>query len=510
MSMIVSAAVLVCASAGFIEYGLVSFRRVAAAQLATNADIIAINVTPAMVFNDPAAAADTLSGLRASPTIVAAAVYTSDGNLFAKYGAPNVPDRLQMTDSSDRMNENALIVLRRIVADGKPIGTIYIRSDSSEMRSRLRGYALIVFAVLAVSFALALAVSSALQKKIAAPLLALSETARTIASKRDYSVRALTRTDDEIGTLGDAFNDMLQQIEQQNATLQESERNFRELADAMPQIVWTSGGAGEPEYINRQWFDYTGVVQGPGEKFGFSAAAHPEDLQDYLDARAKSFETGVPFTKELRLRRASDDSYRWHLARALPVRDKDGRIIRWFGTFTDIDDQKRAEAAVREVNADLERRVLERTEKLTIANAELAKAEEDLRRFFTVSLEMLCIAGFDGYFKRLNPAWEKVLGYPLQELCDRPFLDFVHPDDLEATTAEAARLAEGNVAVRFENRYRCADGSYRWLLWNAVGLPDEEKIFAAASDITERKQFESTLQDRAIALEHANRELESF
>jgi PAS domain S-box-containing protein len=372
MSMIVSASVLICCCAGFIGYELVTFRRVAAQQLSTDADIIAINVTPAMLFSDPGAAAETLSGLRASPTVAAAAVYTSDGRLFAKYGrSPNVPVRLPLAGSTDRIEGNELIVLRRIVADRKPIGMIYIRSDFSEILRRLRSYALIVIGVLAASFALALAVSSALQKRIAAPLLALSDTARTIATKHDYSVRALTRSNDEIGTLSSAFNEMLQQIEEQNATLQESERHFRELADAMPQIVWTSDGAGKPEYINQQWFDYSGAAAGPVEEFGWPAITHPDDLQAYVEARAKSFETGMPFTKELRLRRASDGSYRWHLARALPVRDKRGQVIRWFGTYTDIDDQKRAETAIREVNADLEGRVIERTEKLMIANAEL-------------------------------------------------------------------------------------------------------------------------------------------
>jgi len=138
------------------------------------------------------------------------------------------------------------------------------------------------------------------------------------------------------------------------------------------------------------------------------------------------------------------------------------------------------------------------------------RAEENLRRFFTISLEMLCIAGFDGFFKLLNPAWERVLGHPIRELYSRPFIDFVHPDDVQATVAEAQRLAEGTETIRFENRYRCADGSYRWLLWNAVGLPETGAIYAAATDITERKRSEDLLQDRNAALESANRELESF
>ena len=142
--------------------------------------------------------------------------------------------------------------------------------------------------------------------------------------------------------------------------------------------------------------------------------------------------------------------------------------------------------------------------------AALDRAQRDLDQFFTVSLEMFCIAGFDGFFKRLNPVWETILGYSNEELCSRPFIEFVHPDDRERTTAEAQRLGEGLTTVSFENRYRCADGSYRWLLWNAAALPESQLIFAAAADITERKKLEQTLHEHNVALEAANHDLESF
>ena len=142
--------------------------------------------------------------------------------------------------------------------------------------------------------------------------------------------------------------------------------------------------------------------------------------------------------------------------------------------------------------------------------AALEQAQKELERFFTVSLDMLCIAGFDGFFKRMNPAWEKTLGYSTAELCSRPFIDFVHPDDRQATVTEAQRLGEGFKTISFENRYRHANGSYRWLLWNAAAVPEVGIIYAAATDITERKEFEGTLEDQNAALESANRELESF
>jgi PAS domain S-box-containing protein len=148
--------------------------------------------------------------------------------------------------------------------------------------------------------------------------------------------------------------------------------------------------------------------------------------------------------------------------------------------------------------------------------AERARAEEDLNRFFNVSADMMCVAGTDGYFKRLNPAWEKTLGYTVAELLARPYLDFVHPDDLAATRA-AAHTASATGLLSFENRYRTKQGAHRWLNWNSS--PDQQKgvIYAAARDVTESKaaaesmrQLNQELEGRSRRLETANRELEAF
>jgi PAS domain S-box-containing protein len=124
---------------------------------------------------------------------------------------------------------------------------------------------------------------------------------------------------------------------------------------------------------------------------------------------------------------------------------------------------------------------------------ERRRAEEELDQLFTLSLDMLCIAGFDGYFKRINPAWEGTLGIPKEELLSRPYVDFVHPDDREATINEARKMDQGELTISFENRYLSADGTYRWLLWNATPNKSLRLIFAVARDITQRKQTERRL-----------------
>jgi len=142
--------------------------------------------------------------------------------------------------------------------------------------------------------------------------------------------------------------------------------------------------------------------------------------------------------------------------------------------------------------------------------AERKRAEEELATLFETSRDLLCVAGFDGYFRRLNPAWERTLGYTTEELRARPFVAFVHPDDRESTLAEAVKVATGSSAVLFENRYRCKDGSYRWLSWNVTPLPGEGLTYGTARDVTEQKRAAEDLHKAREAADAANRAKSDF
>jgi len=131
-------------------------------------------------------------------------------------------------------------------------------------------------------------------------------------------------------------------------------------------------------------------------------------------------------------------------------------------------------------------------------------------RFFEISIDLLCFLDFDGYFKRLNPAWERTLGFTRAELMSRPFIEFVHPDDRERTLNQNREVRGGDHALSFENRYLCKDGSYRWLRWNAAPDSDHRMIYSVARDVTERKEAEEERERLVAELQQALAEVQTL
>jgi diguanylate cyclase (GGDEF)-like protein/PAS domain S-box-containing protein len=150
--------------------------------------------------------------------------------------------------------------------------------------------------------------------------------------------------------------------------LQQSEADFQQLANSVPHLVYTARADGWFDYCNQRWIDYTGLSLAQSQGGGSRAAIHPDDVQSVIDGWSRTIATGAASELEFRLRRASDGAYRWHLGRIVPMRDAAGKIIKWFGTSTDIDDHKRVQRALEESHQQLEARVQERTAELEKSN----------------------------------------------------------------------------------------------------------------------------------------------
>ncbi|HMK50024.1 MAG TPA: PAS domain S-box protein, partial [Thermodesulfovibrionales bacterium] len=137
----------------------------------------------------------------------------------------------------------------------------------------------------------------------------------------------------------------------------------------------------------------------------------------------------------------------------------------------------------------------ERIAELEASVAELAKARKESDLIIELVPDLIAVASTDGYFKRLNPAWEETLGFTTDELLSKPFVNFIHPDDVERTMKEVEQQLSGERTICFENRYLCRNGEYKWLEWVATPVVDNTLLFATARDITERKKSETALRE---------------
>ncbi len=282
-----------------------------------------------------------------------------------------------------------------------------------------------------------------------------------------------------------AANDGLERtVKERTRDLRDSEAGFRTLSEAMPSLVFVTDAAGANIYTNPQFQAYAGLSAAQLMGSGWMAVLHPDDADRTRASWQHSVETVTSYEVEYRFRR-HDGQYRWFLGRGMPLTGEDGAVSRWVGTCTDIDDQKRAEAALATANTSLEVRVAERS--------------RELDRIFRLSTDMLAVADFEGRFRSMSPAWERITGRPLGEALTRNFRAFLHPDDLPAAEAAHARLQSGEPAVGFEVRYQRADGSWCWLAWSAVSLVEEGLIYAVARDVTgERDRDEQLRQSQKM------------
>lgn len=220
--MLTTVVVLLLAATSFVVYELITFRRAMVRDYTVLAQVSAENSAAALAFDDPGAATENLSALTAQPAIVSACIYAAAGRLFAEYrrkgvgqGCPDVDPR----GGGYRFRNGHMVLAQKIVLDGEPLGTIYLNANTDAIRRRMQRYAGIGGAILLVSVCVALLLSTNLQTVISDPILELTRTASHVARKKDYSLRVARRSDDELGVLTDAFNEMLEQIQEHAGAL---------------------------------------------------------------------------------------------------------------------------------------------------------------------------------------------------------------------------------------------------------------------------------------------------
>jgi formate hydrogenlyase transcriptional activator len=254
---------------------------------------------------------------------------------------------------------------------------------------------------------------------------------------------------------------------------------LRTMIDKIPILAWSCRADGSAEFVNQRWLDYTGLSLEEAVGWGWQATIHPEDLAKTMETWRRLVASEEPGEVEARVRRF-DGEYRWFLVRAVPVRDEWRKVIRWYGTNTDIEDRKRAEEKLRQ-------------------------DERELRRITDAIAEPIGVLAPDGSTLYANQMMLNYVGLSLEDIKadDRP-VEILHPDDFERTRDERQRGLSRGEPFQVEQRLRRKDGQYRWFLARFNPLRDDEgriiRWYATGIDIEDRKQAEERVQKENVAL----------
>jgi PAS domain S-box-containing protein len=381
--MLTTSAALLLACIAFAAFEIMSFRSETQADHLTLAKLIGNNTEAALNFRDQNAAEETLGFFSVDADISGICIYSSDGEIFAQYDPPYdhetfvPPSALELQKHWARKGH--LWVAQPIVSKGETIGTVYVESNMVELYSRLKKYAVILSAVFAFSMVIAFFISARLQRVISDPILELARTARSIAQDRNYSIRVPNHRPDEIGTLINGFNEMLEQIQQRDANLErrvaertaELTAEIAERGRAEEALRLSEAGLANAQRIANlgswewnlitnelQWSDEVYCIFGMephGPKITheeFIAKIHPDDREKVLQSHRDSLSTKLAQHYDYRILRP-DNVERIVHGQGEVICDETGQPVRMTGILQDITQRKQAEAELEKVNREL-------------------------------------------------------------------------------------------------------------------------------------------------------------
>ncbi|MGH9885468.1 MAG: PAS domain S-box protein, partial [bacterium] len=307
----------------------------------------------------------------------------------------------------------------------------------------------------------------------------------------------------------------MEQTLREEVALRESEARLREIADAMPQIVFTAKADGRIDYFNRKWYELTLTSRGPITDETWLSQMHPDDRDNCIMSWRANVNDGKPHENEGRFRCASTGQYHWHLTRALPVRDETGTIVRWYGTATDIDFHKQAEEALRGnerqlrlLGEQLELRVAARTAELQRSNEALRSSEERFSKAFRASPDAIVIARQpEGRIIEINERWEAMFRFTRAEAIGRTF------DSLKiyANAADQEKFRElmslqGYVReLELDVRNSKSEILRAVIAAETVDVGGEPCVIVMMRDITERRRAEHEIVAQRRQLAHLGR-----
>jgi PAS domain S-box-containing protein len=371
--LLTSTVALLSACAIFVAYDVVSFRKEIVKKVSVLAEAIGNNCTGAIEYNDPKTAEETLSALRAEPSIVLACVYTRDGAVFAVYKRPAAaafaPPPLH--PAGHEFRNDALYLFHPIAQRGETIGTIFVASDLMNLKERLARYPAIVGGMLAAALLVAFLLSNRLQRVVSNPILHLAQVARSVALDKNYSVRAKKQSADELGQLIDGFNEMLTQIQERDGALRaahdhlerrveertnelrQSQALYHSLVEHLPVHVDRKDETGRFVFVNSHFCQFQGMTaQQILGKTIFEITSDPDLAERCAREDRQIVESGKPIEREEEHHDATGNLRYLQVVKS-PVYTSDGKVVGTQGMSFEITERKQAEAKLREAHREL-------------------------------------------------------------------------------------------------------------------------------------------------------------
>lgn len=305
-----------------------------------------------------------------------------------------------------------------------------------------------------------------------------------------YICEQLIWAREQVQTQADRAESNNRQLLIETAGRLESDRKFRLLLEGVPQLVWTCQPDGYCDYLSRQWVEYTGVPEAEQLGYRWLDVVHPDDRSNLMAAWEKAVREGTPFDVEFRIR-SRQGKYRWFKTRAVLFQQEDGEK-KWFGTNTDIHDQRVAEEQLREVNATLERRVEERT-------AALQESERRFRAIFNAQFQFIGLMTLEGLLLEANRTALVAAGISEEQVVGKPFWEtpwWTHDQAQQERLKLAIRRAAAGEQDRFEASHVAADGSLIWVDFLLTPFFENGQVvmlIPEGHDITGRKRHEQVM-----------------
>lgn len=434
MLLLTSGSVLLFACVAFIANEYLGARQTMLRNVETLAQVLATNSSAALAFDNEDDAQEILGALRAEMHVVAAALYDAEGRLFATYPANLSADALPRTPGQEGFRfEGAFLVGQQAVTQGnKRWGTLYLKSDQRALYEQLRAYSMIALIMTAVAFLIAYLLSRVLQRHISGPVLSLAQTAEVIARQRDYSVRAQKFSDDELGLLTDAFNQMLGQIQAQDHEVRDSEARVRAVLNSALSAVIVADADG----VILDWNPRAERIFGWSrqEALGQQLAqlivpaqyrlAHQQGMQCFLQTGENRM-----IGKLVELTALRRDGSEFPVEISINVL-RSGEVIRFCGFVTDITKRKHEEKA----------------------RAQLAAIVES-------SDDAIISKTLDGIITTWNPGAEKLFGYAADECVGKPMLMLFPPESAQEEAEILQRITQGETTSHLDTIRLAKDGS---------------------------------------------------